>query len=203
VGGGSIPTLGATRARVVTAVGALATACVLGVLPAASGGDRRRILAILAATGIIATLSALAGKTAATWWAVAVFGAEYGVFLFGRDTVDVRAPIVGAGLLVLAELIHWSLRARSSVGNETGMSARHLANLGALCLGSLAFGSVIVAAGVIAVPGGLMLATVGVVGSSATLGLIVVLASRRPATSVPQTDKKQLGRPDQRLRDPG
>ena len=190
MGGGSIPTLGATRVRVVTAAGALAIACVLGALPAAYGGDRQRVLAVLAATGIVATLSALAGKTAATWWAVAVLGAEYGVFLFGRDAVDVRAPIVGGGLLVLAELVRWSLGARSSVGYETGMSVRHLVGLGMLWLGSLAIGTLVVAAGALGVRGGLVLAIIGVFASAATLGLVFVLANRHPAMSVPQTDRE-------------
>jgi hypothetical protein len=120
----------------------------------------------------------LAGRSAATWWAVAALGTEYAVFLFGRHT-DVRAPIVGAGLLALAELIHWSLRARSSARIETGMNLRHI-DLGVPWLSSLALGLLIVVAGAISVHGGLPLAIAGVLGSDAVLG-------RHPGRSMPQT----------------
>jgi hypothetical protein len=157
------------------------------VLPAAYGGDRQSVLVVLAATGFVASLSALAGRTAATWWAVVALGAEYAVFVFGRDAVDIRAPLVGAALLVLAELVQWSLEARSPVRNDTGMSERRLVDLGVLWLGSLALGSLVVAAGAIRVRGGLVLTIVGVVGSITILGLIVLLASSRAGTKPQQT----------------
>jgi hypothetical protein len=109
-------------------------------------------LAALTVIGVV-TVITLAGRSAATWWAVAALGTEYAVFLFGRHT-DFRAP---------TELVHWSLKARSSVRIETGMNLRHI-DLGMPWLSSLALGLLIVAAGAIGVHGGLPLAIVGVLG---------------------------------------
>jgi hypothetical protein len=180
VGGGGIQTFSADRTRIATAAGALAIAGILAALPVVYGGDRRRILAAFAVAGIIATVSGLAGKVAATWWAVAILGAEYAVFVLGRSTVDVRAPVVGAGLLVLAELAQWSLRARVSVRSDTGMGTRQLVDIGVLWLGSLALGSLVVAVGDVGGPGGLGLVVAGIVACSATLGLVFSLTRRRP-----------------------
>jgi len=73
------------------------------------------------------------------------------------------------------------------VGDETGMTARHLADLAVLWLGSLVLGSVVVAPGVIGVPGGVLVAIVGVVGASSALGLVAVLVRDRGAASVPRS----------------
>ncbi|MDP9331675.1 MAG: hypothetical protein M3P11_13710 [Actinomycetota bacterium] len=162
----------------ITAAAAIAIAVVLGTLPAVNGGNRQSALVVFSVIGVAATLIALSGRTPATRWAVTALGSEYAVSIFGRDTIDVRAPIVGAGLLVLAELIHWSIRAQTSVGNEAGMGGRQLVDLGALWLGSLALGSFVVALGDLGGRGGLGLTIAGVVASAATLGLVLVLAWR-------------------------
>lgn len=167
----------------ITAACALAIAIVLGTLPAAYGGTRQGLLAAFAGIGVVATLIALSGRTGVTWWAVLALGVEYAIFVIGRNGIDVRAPIVGAGLLVLAELIHLSLRARALVRDEAGMSGHRLVDLGALWLGSLAAGSLVVAVGDVGSPGSLGLTIVGVVASGATLMLVLTLA-RRPPTKL-------------------
>jgi hypothetical protein len=167
---------------VITAAGAVAIAVALGSLPAAYGDTRQSVLVALAGIAVVATLIALFGKNWATWWAVVALGAEYALFIVGRDRVDVRAPIVGAGLLVLAELIHWSVRARASERNEAGTSGRQLVDLGSLWLGSLAAGSFVVAVRDVGNPGSLGLTVAGVVACGATLGLVLMLARRtKPA----------------------
>jgi hypothetical protein len=171
---------------VITAACSLAIVVVLGTLPALYGGSRQGLLAALAGVAVVATVIALVGRASASWWAVAALGAEYAAFVFGRETVDVRAPIMGAGLLVVTELIDWSLRARTSVRNETGSSARMVADLGALWLGSLALGSLIVALGNVG-RGNLGLTVLGVVASGATLGLVLILARRPSDRPVPDT----------------
>jgi hypothetical protein len=165
---------------VITAAGALAIAVVLGLLPAAFGAERIGLLAALGGIAVITTLIALAGNVAAIWWSIATLGAEYAIFVFGREPIDVRAPIVGAGLIALAELVQWSLRARVSVSDEIGMSVRQLVDLAALWLGSLALGSLVLAVGDLGGQGGLELTIAGVIASGGTLGLVLVLSRRHP-----------------------
>ena len=164
----------------ITAACALAIAIVLGTLPVAYGGTRQGLLAAFAGIGVVATLIALFGRTGATWWGVFALGAEYAILFVGRDSIDVRAPIVGAALFILAELVHWSLRARAFVPSEAGISGRRLADLGALWLGSLAAASLVVALGDAGNPGSLGLTVAGVVASAATLVLVLMLARRPP-----------------------
>lgn len=153
----------------------------LGALPAAYGGTAQGLLAALASMGVVATLIALFGRARITWWAVVALGAEYAIFIVGRESIDVRAPIVGASLLVLAELIHWSLRARTLLRDEARTSDRQLVDLGALWLGSLAVGALAIAVGDLGNPGSIGLTVAGVVASGATLVLILMLARRPPA----------------------
>jgi hypothetical protein len=168
----------------ITASGSVAIAIALGTALAAYGRGRWGFLAALAGVGFVATLIALSGRVAATWWAVAAFGAEYSVFILGRSSIDVWAPIVGTGLLVLAELVLWSVRARAFVRSEAGVSARQLVDLGAACLGSLAVGWLVVAVADVSRPRGLELTIMGVVAASATLVLVLALARRLPPRPV-------------------
>lgn len=177
MGGGTVPTRGPSRTRVATAVGALADAALLAVLPAASGANRQGILTVLGAVGIVATVTALAGRVAALWWAIVALGAGYALSLVGRDTMDVRAPVTGAALLVLAELVQGSLRA-SSPAQETAPKRGRLVELGVLGLSSVVLGSLVLAAGAVAVRRGPGLTIVGAAGSVAVLGLVCVLAGR-------------------------
>jgi len=58
-------------------------------------------LAALTVIGVAATVITLAGRPAATWWAVAAPGTEYAVFLFG----DMDVPdLPGAALEALGQL---------------------------------------------------------------------------------------------------
>jgi len=165
---------------VITAGGALAIAGTLGILPAAYGGERRPVLVVLGAIGLVAALIALVGGVTATWWCVVALGSEYAVFIFGRDALDVRAPLVGGGLLVLSELIQWSRQTRSPVW-EAWTSRRHLVDLAMLWPGSLVVGSIVLGTAALGGPGGLLLAIVGAIASGAILGLVLALARRHPA----------------------
>ena len=140
MGGGSIETRGTSQVRLATAAGALGLAAVLAIVSALGSSDRAAWLWGFGAVGVIATLVALAGWAGATWWGVVALGAQFTVLHIGRGAVDVGAAFVATGLLVLAELVMWSLDARSRVVNEAEVAHRRLIQLGLLSLGTLMLG---------------------------------------------------------------
>jgi hypothetical protein len=108
----------------------------LAFYPAAAG---RRDVIVVVALGGAACLVAAVGLAFRWWlvlaWGIALFGAEYAVFLRLRsDTVDAWAPLVAAGLIVAAEL------AFDSIAPEGGARQRSLFafELGALVGAALA-----------------------------------------------------------------
>jgi hypothetical protein len=167
---------------VTTAVAALVLAGALAIVPAASGGDRSGWLRGLAAIGFLAVVIAIARWAEATWWGVIALGAEYTVLRIGRGPVDIGAAYVATGLFLLAELVLWSLDARSRVVEEPDATRRRGIRLGLLSLGALVLGSLVVAAGRLARGEGLTRTFAGVLGSVAILAIVarVVAPVRAP-----------------------
>jgi hypothetical protein len=173
VGGGSIPKIGSTRVRIATASVALLIAGALAVGPAAIGNDRRGFLIALGAIGIVAIALALTGTVGATWWGVIALGAEFATLQLGRGPADLVAAYAAASLILLAELVMWSLDARSPVVDEAGATSRRVIDLVVLTVGSLVLGSLIVGAGRLGNGRGLLPTVIGVVGS---IGVLVIIA---------------------------
>ena len=173
----------------ITMAGAVVVAAVIVLAPATAGGSARLPFVVLAALGVPLTLIACAGRPAAAMWAVVALGAGYAGSLLGRGGSDPRAPLVGAGLLVLSELIHWSLRARSSAP-PGWTDQRRLVDLVFFGLGSAVIGAIVVAGGSASIRGNVALAfaVAGVLASTTILGMVFLVA-RRAAGSRSQTDR--------------
>jgi hypothetical protein len=165
--------MGATRVRVGTALGAVALAGALAIVPAAFEHERGEWLWTLALVGVSATALAVVRWTGALWWGVVALGAEYAISRIGRGPVDLGAVFVAAGLILLAELVLWSLDARSPVVEGPEVSRRRLRTLGLLALGTSVLGSLLVSAGRFRGGGGLALTLLAV---AAAIGIVVVLA---------------------------
>jgi hypothetical protein len=165
--------MGATRVRVGTALAAVALAGALAIVPAAFEHERGEWLWTLALVGISATALAVVRWTGALWWGVVALGAEYAISRIGRGRVDLGAVFVAAGLILLAELVLWSLDARSPVVEGPEVSRRSLRTLGLLALGTSVLGSLLVSAGRFRGGGGLALTLLAV---AAAIGIVVVLA---------------------------
>jgi hypothetical protein len=115
--------------------------------------------------------------------AIVLLGGEYALTLSVEDSsLDARAAVVAAGLLMVAELAFWSLELRGEITDEPGSYARRMAVLALLALGALAFAGALIAVVDVAGRGGLGIELAGAV---AALGAFVLLWSlaRRPATS--------------------
>jgi hypothetical protein len=164
--------MGASRVRVATGAAALVVTGALAIVPAALEDERAEWLWPLAVIGVIATGLAILRWTGALWWGVVALGAEYAVLRVGRGPVDLGAVFVATGLILLAELVLWSLDARSPV-DDAAVTGRRLRTLGLLTLGTSVLGSLLVSAGRFRGGHGLALTLVGV---AAAIGIAVVLA---------------------------
>jgi len=144
------------------------TACG-GIVAVRLGG----VLVIAGAAGVALLVAALALRAhTLVAPALALLGAEYaGLFVVRGDTVDVRAPLYGAGFLVVAELAFAALELRAA-RPEPGLVPRRALVLVAVALGGLLAGLVALAAGAAPLDGGVGLEAVGI---AATLALLLGL----------------------------
>jgi hypothetical protein len=179
VGGGSIKARGTPQVRLATAAAALGLAAALAIVSALGSSDRAGWLLALGVVGVLTTLVALVGWAGAAWWGVVALGAEYTVLHIGGGTVDVGAAFVATGLVVLTELVMWSLDARSRVINEAQVTERRLIQLGLLSLGTLVLGSSLVWAGTLARGAAFARTVAGVVCSIGILAVVTWASLRQ------------------------
>jgi hypothetical protein len=130
---------------------------------------------VVVGIGVAASVLVAVGLAFRWWlvlgWGLAVFGAEYAVFLRLRGgAVDARAPLVAAALLVAAEL------AFDSIAPEGGSRERPLVVSEAAALLAAALVTVAAAALVLVVAGSAR-SGVGLeaVGALAAVGVLAVL----------------------------
>ena len=104
--------------------------------------------------------------------ALVVLGAEYAaLFVIRQATVDVRAPLYGAGFLIVAELAFAAVELRAG-SPDPGLLPRRMAALTGLALGGIVLGAVVLAAATVPLDGGIALEAVGI---AAAVGLLLVL----------------------------
>jgi hypothetical protein len=108
--------------------------------------------------------------------------AEYTIVLISRgDRIDASAPLVGAGLLLYAELASWAREARPRVGDERRVLTTRSITVAASTLAALALGVLVLLAAALPAGGGLARLAVGTVAATATLVLVVMVA--RPTST--------------------
>jgi hypothetical protein len=136
--------------------------------------------AALTATAVVLVVAGLAvGVALAVPVAVALLGTAYVALLgFEGDALDVRAPLVAAALLAVAELGYWSLELRGAVADEPGAYLRRLALLAAELAGVTTAGVVLLAIVQGVETGGPAIDVLGAVAAIGALALLA-LASRR------------------------
>jgi hypothetical protein len=93
--------------------------------------------------------------------------------LVGRRSLDDGAPLVGAGLLLCAELATWSLELRFRIALEPALRLQRARAVGLLVFAGLAAASLVVVVAATSVGGGLAWA---VLGSAAAVGAIALAA---------------------------
>ena len=146
------------------------------------GIDSRVVLAIAAVAalpGVVAlALALVSGWPAPIPLAVVSLGGSYAVSLHGHGAIDGRAPLVGAALVLVAELAYWSLERRTAVGEEAGLHLRRALSILATTFASAAVAAILLAATSVPLGGSV---TWDAFGLAAAAGAVAVLArlSRR------------------------
>ncbi|HEY4791754.1 MAG TPA: hypothetical protein VIJ05_10570, partial [Actinomycetes bacterium] len=111
---------------------------------------------------------------------------EYSVALVGRgDRIHGAAPLVGAGLLLYAELASWAREAHPRVHDERPVLQARATVVAASTLAALALGVLVLLAAAVPAGGGLARLAVGVVAATATLALVALVA-RPTSTRAPR-----------------
>jgi hypothetical protein len=171
------------RTRLACGLAATAVAAALAAAPlAAVSGPLRGALAWLAGLGLVLAAAAALRTGALLGPALVVFLAEYTVVLTGRgDRVDAAAPLVGAGLLLYAELASWAREAQPRVRDERGVLTTRAVVVAASTLAALGLGALGLLAAAVPAGGGLARLAVGVAAATATLALVALVA--RPTST--------------------
>jgi hypothetical protein len=168
------------RTRLACRVAAVAVAAALALVPLAQvDGPLREALAWLAAVGLLLAAGAAWPLPSLLGPALVVLLAEHAVVVLGRgDRVDAAAPLVGAGVLLYAELACWAQEARPAVRDEPAVTRSRVAVLAASLAGALGLGALVLLATGLPAGGGLTRLAVGVVAATLTLGLVAAVARR-------------------------
>jgi hypothetical protein len=168
------------RTRLACRVAAVAVAAALALVPLAQvDGPLREALAWLAAVGLLLAAGAAWPLPSLLGPALVVLLAEHVVVVLGRgDRVDAAAPLVGAGVLLYAELACWAQEARPAVRDEPAVTRSRVAVLAASLAGALGLGALVLLATGLPAGGGLTRLAVGVVAATLTLGLVAAVARR-------------------------
>jgi len=168
------------RTRLACRAAAVAVAGALALVPLAQvGGPLRAALGWLAALGLLLAAGAVWPLPSLLGPALVVLLAEHAVVLLGRgDRVDAAAPLVGAGLLLYAELACWAQEARPAVRDEPAVTRARVAVLAASVAGALGLGAVLLLAAGLPGGDGLTRLAVGVVAATLSLGLVAAVARR-------------------------
>jgi len=168
------------RTRLACRAAAVAVAGALALVPLAQiDGPLRAGLGWLAALGLLLAAGAVWPLPSLLGPALVVLLAEHAVVLLGRgDRVDAAAPLVGAGLLLYAELACWAQEARPAVRDEPAVTRARVAVLAASVAGALGLGAVLLLAAGLPGGDGLTRLAVGVVAATLSLGLVAAVARR-------------------------
>lgn len=112
-------------------------------------------------------------------WPLAFLGTAYAIALVVRGSgVDDAAPLVAVGLLLCGELAAWSLDERFAIRAERAVVIARAAALGALAFGSLMVAALVIALAASPEGAGLAWTVLGAVSAVAVVGAAVALARR-------------------------
>jgi hypothetical protein len=138
---------------------------------------------LLAAGGVAATVALAVGcalrRPNLAVLGLVLLGAEYaGLFLVRGSAIDQRAPLYGAGLLVLAELAFTTMERRAPGNRE--LALHRVIALAVLAVAAVALGTLVLAFAAVPAGGGVVLHAVGVVAAVALVVLLGRMALRAP-----------------------
>jgi hypothetical protein len=111
--------------------------------------------------------------------ALALLGAEYGIFLHLRgEEIGGATAVYAAGLVLAAELAYWSLDLRAPVGDASSAARRRAAGIAATVVGAFAVAGVVALAAGLRTGSGFLVDITGAIALTAALALVAQLAKR-------------------------
>jgi hypothetical protein len=131
---------------------------------------------ILASAGAVGLAAGIALRLSALVpWAVAFAGCGYVVGREGHRVVDGWAAVVGAALLLAAELAAWSIDHDRRIREERRVVVRQALTLVALVAAAAIVDFVLVAAAAVSTSAGLALTGVGIASAVAAVAVVLRL----------------------------
>ncbi|HEY6961793.1 MAG TPA: hypothetical protein VI408_07900 [Gaiellaceae bacterium] len=149
---------------------------VVAAYTATAGGRLAVVGASLAGAGAFVLLAGVALRIPLLVpWAVILAGGGY---LAGREhhsVADGWAPVVGAALLLAAELASWSIEHEARIHETRTLVVRQATILVALVAGAAVVSFVLVGTAAISLSAGVLVSAVGVAAAVASIGVVVRL----------------------------
>jgi hypothetical protein len=161
-------------------VGSLACAAAVAAYPPVAASRLPWVHAgiSIAAFGVLAAGLVLR-RTQFLVWSLALLGANYAIWLaLGTHALDQRIPVVGVGLLLVAELAFDSLEPEVGRVDVTTVLSRAIV-LVVVALGAVGAGTLVLAVASIPLSGGVAVTAVGALAAVLILALITRLAAER------------------------
>jgi hypothetical protein len=175
-GGESISAPRPGRARLITGSLAVATLAAVTAYAFAGGDTVAEAGGGIAGVGTAVLLVGIVLRfPLAVPWAMLLAGAGYVVAHADESVVDGWAAVVGAGLLLGAELAFWSISSDRRIQVERPVVLRQAANVGALVLAAALVSFVLVGAAAVSAAAGLLLTAIGVAAAVAAVAVVLRL----------------------------
>jgi hypothetical protein len=149
---------------------------VTGVYAAAHASGRADAVMPLAVGGCVLLLLGLVlRRSAAIPWAILLTAAAYVTGREGSGAVDGGAAIVGALLLLSAELAAWSIEHDARIADEPALTAHRIFVTVALVASALLIGFVLLGAAAVTTSTGLVVAVAGVAAAVTSVAIVLRL----------------------------
>jgi hypothetical protein len=163
--------------------GALALAAIGAVFAysASTAGKLELVTLTAGSLGVALLAVAIALRwPAAIPWSVLAAGGAYLAGREGRSLVDGWAAVVGALLLVAAELASWSIEHDKRIRTERALVIRRSATLTGLACVALLVNFLLLGAAAVAASAGVVLAAIGVAAAVGAVAVVLRLVSTSP-----------------------
>jgi hypothetical protein len=170
------------RARLATALGALAVAAALAFARPLDSSALGLLLIALGGAGLLWLAIGLAVRwNAALVAGIMSLGAEQAVRLAtGPGKVDPWMPVYAAGFLLAAELAWWSIEPRVPAWSDLEVLVRRVLAIAACCVGGALLAALVVLAAGAPLHGGVALELIGVAAAVTAIAVVAAVA-RVPA----------------------
>jgi hypothetical protein len=175
-GGEGIQTHHPSRTRLTTGLGALVALLIAGIDAVAHGGNLKAPIAVIAGCATLLLLFGLIRRRPLTIpWSVLLTAAAYMIGREGSPVVDGGAAIVGALLLLSAELASWSIDHDARIQSEQRLVAWRAGVIGVLVLSALLLNFLLLGAAAVSASTGLVVAAAGVVAAVSAVAIVLRL----------------------------